>query len=163
MATRVSHTLTYDAPLAEVHAMLLDPAFREEVCARSKVLSATATLEELPAGHRITVDRVQSAEGLPSFATRIVGDSIRVVQAETWTSPEHADVEVTIPGKPGEMTGTSRLSETDGVTTQQVELEIRVRIPLVAGKVEKLVADMLVKALTVEQTVGREHLTRTTG
>ncbi|NPC95876.1 DUF2505 domain-containing protein [Nocardioides sp. zg-DK7169] len=160
MGTRVSHTLSYDAPLADVHAMLLDPAFREEVCARARVLSSSAAVEELDAGHRVTIEQVQSAAGLPSFATRIVGDSIRIVQVETWTTTEHADVEVTIPGKPGEMTGTATLSETAGVTTEQVELDIRVRIPLVAGKVEKLVADMLRKALDVENAVGREYLSR---
>ncbi|MQW75725.1 DUF2505 family protein [Nocardioides sp. dk4132] len=160
MGTRVSHTLTYDAPLADVRSMLLDPAFREEVCARCKVLSSTSTLEPLPTGHRITIEQVQSASGLPSFATKIVGDTIRIVQVETWAAPERADVEVTIPGKPGEITGSIVLSESGGVTTQQVELDVRVRIPLVAGKIEKLVGEMLAKALTVENTVGRERLAR---
>jgi Protein of unknown function (DUF2505) len=158
MGTRVSHTLTYDAPLAHVHAMLLDPEFRQEVCARCKVLSSAATLEPLPTGHRITIEQVQSAAGLPSFATRIVGDSIRIVQVETWATSDRADVEVTIPGKPGEITGSIVLTESGGVTTQQVELDVRVRIPLVAGKIEKLVGEMLAKALTVENTVGRERL-----
>ena len=40
MATTLTHEMTYDAPLADVAAMLADPAFREEVCADQRVLRA---------------------------------------------------------------------------------------------------------------------------
>ena len=160
MSKRITHQLTYDASTAEVHAMLTDPAFREEVCARMKVLSVEATVEPAGVGSRVTIDQVQPAAGLPSFATKIVGETIRIVQVETWTSPVHADIEVTIPGKPGEMTGTATLREVGGTTTEEVELDIKVRIPLVAGKIETLVGEMLLKALETENTVGREYLAR---
>jgi hypothetical protein len=160
MAKRVLTELRYDAPAKEVHAMLTTAAFREEVCERMKVLRGEAEVVEDPAGTRVTIDQVQAAAGLPSFATKLVGDEIRIVQRETWTSPTHADVEVTIPGKPGEMTGTVELVETDGTTVETVDLEVRVRIPLVGGKIEGLVADMLTKALRTENETGRDYLSR---
>ncbi len=156
MGKRVVKDLTYDAPLEEVAAMLTDPAFREQVLDRMKVVRGEVTVE---AGV-VTIDQVQSAAGLPSFATKLVGDEIRIVQVEAWRTPGHADVEVTIPGKPGEMAGSVRLVEEAGRTTEHVELTITVRIPLVAGKIESLVADMLLKSLKVENTVGREYLAR---
>jgi Protein of unknown function (DUF2505) len=152
--------LAYDAPPAAVHAMLTDAAFREETCARMKVLHASATVEESGDATVVTIDQVQPAHGLPSFATRLVGDEIRIVQEETWTSERHADVHVSIPGKPGEMVGTAALVETDGGTVETVDLEIRVRIPLVAGRIESLVADMLRKALRTEHETGRDYLSR---
>lgn len=160
MATQVTVELTYDAPADAVYAMLTDPAFREEACQRMKVLRASATVEDGAAGTVVTIDQVQPAQGLPSFATKLVGDEIRIVQEETWTGGRHADVHVSIPGKPGEMVGTAVLEETDGSTVEKVELEIRVRIPLVAGKIEKLVADMLRKALRAENEAGRDYLSR---
>src|SRR3954466_15459900 len=101
MATRVRVELTYDAPPDEVHAMLTDASFREETCRRMKVLRASATVEDTAAGTVVTIDQVQRAKGLPSFATKLVGDEIRIVQQETWSDARRADVHVTIPGKPG--------------------------------------------------------------
>ncbi|WP_210502705.1 DUF2505 domain-containing protein [Nocardioides xinjiangensis] len=156
MGKRVVKDLTYDAPLEEVAAMLTDPAFREQVLDRMKVVRGEVTVE---AGV-VTIDQVQSAAGLPSFATKLVGDEIRIVQVEAWRTPGHADVEVTIPGKPGEMTGTAALTESGGRTTERIDLEITVRIPLIGGKIEGLVADMLGKALEKEHETGVEWLAR---
>ena len=63
-----------------------------------------------------------------------------------------------IPGKPGEMTGTITLSEADGVTTERLEMTIKVNIPLVGGKIETLIAGLLRSALKAENVVGREYL-----
>ena len=160
MSTKIRHELTYDAPLADVYAMLTTPAFREEVCARMKVIRGHATLEEAGSRTIVEIDQLQHAAGLPSFAKKLVGDEIRIVQRETWTDGTHADVHVSIPGRPGEMEGTTTLTELGGTTIEVVELEIRVHIPLVAGKIESLVGDMLLKALRAENEAGRDYLSR---
>ena len=160
MSTRITHDLTYEAPAYAVYAMLTTPEFREAVCARMHVIRASVTAEVGARGTVVTIDQAQPAAGLPSFAKKLVGDEIAIVQRETWTDPSRADVLVTIPGKPGEMTGTSTLRESDGTTTHTVELEIKVRIPLVGGKIETLVAEMLLKALRTENVVGRDYLSR---
>ena len=161
MSKRLTHDLTYDAPLADVAAMLADPAFREEVCAYQRVLRSTATVDADGAGGmKVTIDQVQAAHGIPSFAKKFVGDEINIVQTESWSSPEAGDIRVTIPGKPGEMSGTVRLRESAGRTTETVDLTIKVNLPLVGGKIEGLIADLLLKALKAENTVGREYLAR---
>lgn len=160
MSRRVRHELTYDAPLADVAAMLADPAFRKEVCDYQRVLRSDVSVEETADGTRVRIDQVQAADGIPSFAAKFVGDEIHIVQTETWPSPEHGDIEVTIPGKPGEMSGTATLAESGGTTTETVELTVKVGIPLVGGKIEGLIGDLLVKALKAENVVGREWLAR---
>lgn len=161
MTKQITHDLTYDAPLEAVAAMLGDPAFREEVCDAQHVLSHQVTVSPTGSGPKhVTIDQEQSAKSLPSFATRIVGDTINIVQEEDWTTSSEADVTVTIPGKPGDMRGTARLKESGGVTTETVELTIKVGIPLVGGKVEGLVGDMLLRALKTENRVGRDYLSR---
>jgi hypothetical protein len=82
------------------------------------------------------------------------------VQEESWASPTEGDIKVTIPGKPGEMTGTARLTESGGVTTETVEMTVKVSIPLVGGRIEGLITDMLLKALKAENKVGRDYLSR---
>ena len=154
MGKRVVKDLTYDAPLEEVAAMLTDPAFRELVLERMHVVRGSVTVED----GVVTLEQVQSSSGLPSFATKLVGHEIRIVQVESWRTTEHADVEVTIPGKPGEMAGTATLVESDGRTTERVDLEVTVRLPLVGGKIEGLGADMHGKALDSEHRTGVEWL-----
>jgi hypothetical protein len=154
MGTRVVKDLTYDAPLEEVAGMLTDRAFRERVLERMRVVRGSVTVED----GVVTMEQVQSTSSLPSFATKLVGDEIRIVQVEAWRTREHADVDVTIPGKPGEMSGTATLVESAGRTTERVDMDVTVRLPLVGGKLEGLVADMLRKALDAEHRTGVEWL-----
>lgn len=160
MAKRITHDLTYDAPLADVAAMLADPAFRKEVCDEQRVLRSEVDVTGAGEGMRVRVEQVQAANGLPSFATKVVGNEIQIVQSEVWTSLEHGDIVVEIPGKPGEMTGTADLRESGGTTTETVDLTVKVGIPLVGGKLEGLIADLLLKALRTENVVGRRWLAR---
>jgi hypothetical protein len=160
MTKRMTHQLTYDAPLAAVSAMLGDQAFLEEVCAYQRVTSATVAVVEADGVRTVTIDQVQAARGIPSFAKKFVGETINVVQTVTWTSPEHADLAIVIPGKPGDIAGTLSLTESGGVTTETVDLTVKIGIPLVGGKIEGLIADLLRKAFEAENTVGRRHLLR---
>ena len=106
---------------------------------------------------KVVVDQVQSARrASPGFARKFVGDEINLVQTEQWSDIETGAVEVVIPGKPGQMRGTIRLRESGGTTTETVDMEIKVGIPLVGGKIESLIADLLRKALKAENAVGRE-------
>ena len=160
MSKRLTHELTYDAPMAEVAEMLADPSFREEVCEFQGVRRAMVSIDSDYNGMEVTIDQVQTAQGIPSFAKKFVGDEINIVQQESWESPTDGKITVTIPGKPGEMTGTARLAETGGVTTETVEMTVKVNIPLVGGRIEGLIADLLLKALKAENAVGREYLSR---
>ena len=56
------------------------------------------------------------------------------------------------------MNGTARLRESGGTTTETVDLTVKVGIPLVGGKLEGLIGDLLLKALKAENVVGRTWL-----
>jgi uncharacterized protein YndB with AHSA1/START domain len=156
MSTKLSKTLTYDAPAEAVAAMLDDPAFREAVLERQKVARGSVAVD----GDHVRIEQVRSGADLPSYARAFAGDEIVIVQEETWTSPTAADIALQISGKPGEAAGTLVLTESGGTTTERIDLEISVRIPLVGGKVEGLVADMVGHALDREHEVGVEWLAR---
>ncbi len=157
---RLTHTMTYDAPLAEVSAMLNDPAYRDEVMAAQGGSAGSVTFEQDGDTVVVVLAQVQPADGIPGFARKLVGDEIPIVQREEWTSADHADLIVTIPGKPGRMVGSIDLAEDGGSTTETVDAEITVDIPLVNGKLEKLVGELLLKALRHEERVGRAYLSR---
>jgi hypothetical protein len=158
MATKLTCELTYDAPLTDVAEMLMDSAFREQVCDAQGALRSTVAITEASGGRQVVVDQVQTAQGIPSFATKFVGEEIQLVQTELWSDAERGTVEIVIPGKPGQGSGTVRLSESGGTTTETVELEVKVGIPLVGGKLEKLICDLMRKAMKAENEVGRRYL-----
>jgi hypothetical protein len=108
----------------------------------------------------VTVDQWLPTSGVPSFAKKFVGDDTNVVQREIWSTPQLGDITVTIPGKPGDMSGTARISEAHGITTETVDLTVKVGIPLVGGKLEELISGLLLKSLKAENKVGRDYLSR---
>jgi hypothetical protein len=156
---KVSEELRYDgATLEQVHEMLATPAFREQVCDSQGVVRHTVQIERDGQGMTVTIDQHQEARGLPGFARKFVGDEIHIVQTEDWTSPEKGNIHVSIHGKPGEMAGTALLTEDPDGTTETVNLTVKVNIPLVGGKIEALIADLLAKALRAEHRVGVKWL-----
>lgn len=150
--------LQYDAAPDEVYAMLSDPAFREAVCEATDTVRHQVTITRNGDGMTVAVDQVQHAESIPSFAKRIVGDEIEVLQREEWHSPTDATLDVTIPHKPGHLKGTITLRESGGGTVETVDAEIKVHIPMVGGKLEKLIGDLLGSALRSEERVGKTWL-----
>lgn len=160
MSKRLIHELTYDAPAEKVSAMLADPAFRAEVCAYQRVIRHDISIEPVGEGMHVTIDQWQPTAGVPSFAKKIVGDETNIVQKEIWSSPLLGDISISIPNKPGDINGTARIEEDNGVTTETVTLDIKVGIPLIAGKLEGLLVDLLKKALVAENKVGRDYLAR---
>jgi hypothetical protein len=163
MSKRLRHDLTYDAPVFDVAAMLADPAFREDVCDYQRVISKKVTITPKggsSGGMDVVIDMVQPARGIPGFAQKFVGDTINIVQSESWSSPTQGQISIAIPGKPGDMSGTAVLKESGSGTVETVDLTVKVNIPLVGGKLEGLIAGLLEKALVAENTVGREWLSR---
>ncbi|HET8603055.1 MAG TPA: DUF2505 domain-containing protein [Marmoricola sp.] len=158
----MQHDLRYEgATIDDVYAMLADPGFREEVCASQHYHRWKVDISPDGDGMQVRIDQHRPTEGVPSFAHKFVGEEIHIVQEEEWSSPTApADLTVTIPGKPGHMRGSIRMVEVDGGVTETVHVDIKVAIPLVGGKIEGLIADLLEHALVAENRVGREWLSR---
>jgi hypothetical protein len=155
---RFSHDLTYDAAPEAVLAMLSDPAFREKVCGAMHVVRHDVAVDGSGAGMSVLVDQTQRARGIPSFAKKFVGEEIRIVQRESWQDAAGASLDLDIPGKPAAFHGTIALAEDGKGTVETVRGEVKVKVPLVGGKLEGLVGDLLRAALEAEQRVGRAWL-----
>jgi hypothetical protein len=108
----------------------------------------------------VVVDQTQPAQGVPSFAKKFVGEEIRIVQRETWRDTTSADLDIEIPGKPGTMQGSITLAGDGAHTVQTVAGDIRVKLPLVGGRIEEMVGDIFRSALRTEQRVGAAWLSR---
>ncbi len=155
---KYSHQLSYDATPDEVAAMLADPAFRQQVCAALDAERRDVSISGSGAGMQVTVDQTLPSTGVPSFAKKFVGEEIQIVQTESWSSATRADLAVEIPGKPGHLKGAIDLAAEGAGTTETVSGEIKVKIPVVGGKLEQLIGHLLTEALRTENGVGRDWL-----
>lgn len=150
----LQHEIHYDASPDEVFEMLADPEFRTAVCEAQQVVSQDVTIERQGDGFRLVCDQVQRTAGLPSFAKKFAGDTTRAIQREDWADSSGGDLEIDTPGKPSHLSGTITLEPTDTGTVETVELEVKVKVPLIGGKLEGLLVDVVTAALKVENRVG---------
>ena len=156
---KVSEELRYDgASIEQVHEMLANPAFREQVCVNQRYVRHTVQIERAGHGMTVTIDQVQGAKGIPGFARKFVGDAINIVQSEDWTSPEKGNIHVTIPGKPGEIVGSETLEQSGDDVVQRIDIAVTVSMPFVGGKVEDLIAGFVGRVFEAENTVGVKWL-----
>ena len=149
----------YPAPAADVLALLLDPAFREAVCASQEAEDHTVSVSASAPPATVEVRQKQDTSGVPGAARKVVGDSVETIQREEWESAERARLEVSIPGKPGHLRGRIDLVDNgDGTSTETFDAEVKVNVPLVGGKLEQLIGKVLGSALRRERETGLRWL-----
>jgi hypothetical protein len=154
---RLRHELAYDAPPSEVLAMVTDPLFWDRVGDATGALSSTATVGNEGDCTRVVIDQEQEVVGVPSFAKKLVGDSTRAITTQEWRGTE-AGFEVETPGKPTSISGTASLAENGAGTVLVYDLEVKASVPLVGGKLEKLVVELTTAGFEKEQAVGAAWL-----
>jgi Protein of unknown function (DUF2505) len=154
------HQIAFGGAPDQVRAMLADPSFRERVCEALHTTRHDVRVEPKGAGMTVVVDQTRPARGIPAFATKIVGDDIRIVRREDWDDGTRAALMLEIPGKPARLDGHLSLHADPGGdgTVETVTGEVKVRIPVVGGRLESLVGDLLHRALEAEERVGKAWL-----
>ncbi len=155
---KLRHEISYDAPLADVYAMLADPDFRQASAAAMGVISADVSITPKGEGMTVSIDQVQPTEGVPGFAKKFAGETTRAVQTEEWGSSTSGTISIETPGKPTSIHGTLTLSESGGRTTETLDAEVKVKVPLIGGKLEKLMADLVAAGMDKEQGAGEAWL-----
>ena len=61
---------------------------------------------------------------------------------------------MTTPGRPTDIRGTLVLAETGGTTTKTFDGELRVKVPLIAGRLEQLMAELFTEGMDAEREAG---------
>ena len=152
---RLRHEHFYDDTPSEVFAMLADPAFRREgqrgpgrACPRRSPWTAPAK------GSSFTNDQVQRTDGLPSFAKKFAGDDHpRRPAVEEWADETTGSLRIEAPGKPSSIDGHDRAGAEPGPAPREVfELEIKVKVPLIGGKLEGLLEEQVTRGLRRSST-----------
>ena len=156
-AMRLHHELAYDAPPADVLAMMGDPLFWDRVGKANDAISWTPTVGTEAGTTRVVIDEEQRTAGVPSFAKKIVGESTRVIITQEWRGNE-ASYQIETPGKPTHVRGTATVSENGTGSVLVYDLEVKASVPLIGGKLEKLVVELTKEGFDKEQVVGAAWL-----
>ena len=93
-------------------------------------------------------------DGIPGFLEKFLPSGGRAKQTEAWGPAESGARRGTwqgeIPGAPAKVGGTMSLEPTATGTRYRIMGEVKVSIPLVGGKAESFIADMIGKLTTAE-------------
>ncbi len=137
MAVTGSHT--YAVPIATVVAMLRDPdatkaKYEHQGHQRVEVLECG----EHDGGMRIVSSRVVTVD-LPSFAKRVLKPTNTMRQTDDWQPQTDGSwtgtFDVDVSGAPVHISGTMALRPDGDTTTHDVTIDVKVKVPLVGGKI----------------------------
>lgn len=156
---RLTRELPYAAPVPAVLAMLQDPAFWDEVAAATGARESRTTVERVGDAVEVVTDQQQDVVGVPSFAKRFVGDSTQAIVRQTWRG-EEAGYVVDSPGKPVSISGSATVAAGAAGSVLTYDLEVKAGVPLVGGKLEKLVCELTGEGFEKEHRVGAAWLAR---
>lgn len=161
---KLQEEIRYDAPPADVAAMLADPSFVEEKCRATGALEQTVEVDGDASGpFTVTTVRHMPTDEFPDVAKKFVGDTVVIKQVDTWQAAQEdgsrsGDVRLKIAGAPVELLGTMALAPSGSGTLQELVGDLKASVPLLGGKLEKAAAPAIVMALRKEQEVGRAYL-----
>jgi hypothetical protein len=100
---------------------------------------------------------------LPSYAKSLVGDSIRIIETRVF-GPAAADgrrdgtIAVDFSGAPMAAHGTLLLAADGIATIFDLAVSLKASVPLIGGKLERLAADQIQRALAKEEQVAGQRL-----
>ena len=119
--------------------------------------SRTVRREVSPDGAVVLVVSRALPDGVPGFLQRFLPSDGRAVQTDSW-GPAEAGVrrgtwQAELPGAPVEIGGTMRLEAIPTGTRYTIAGDVRVKVPLIGGKAEAFVADMIGKLTDREHDV----------
>jgi uncharacterized protein DUF2505 len=162
---RLSAELEYDADPERVFAMLLDQGFQEARLVATGALTHDVGVEPTADGGAvISSSRDLPTDQIPDGVRAVLGSRLTLIQTETW-GPAAADgsregtLNVQTPQAPVRMTGTLKLvPRADGRTRESVDGELKAKIPVVGGRIEKAAEPAIRAAIEAEGRVGREWL-----
>ncbi|WP_018684807.1 DUF2505 domain-containing protein [Actinokineospora enzanensis] len=161
MTSRIEHRAGFPAPAATVHARLVDQGFlRERLRALGGQDAALVayTTDGTTVGY--TLRQGIPAAKLPSVVRGLVKGDLVVERSETWRPHGDEFVGTTaaaVAGVPGEIRGRYRLADTAAGSELRTDAEVKVRIPLVGGKIESVIAEQVRTLLANEAAFAAEY------
>lgn len=167
MVGRIEHRTAFAWPAARVYEALTDIEYLTERLhsfgAGNKLVEHTATQD----GLRLKVRQLVHASSVPPLAKTLVGSDLTINRGEVWRREAQGryagEVTAEVPGMPCTITGSQSIRDTPGSSpgSEFVVLgTVRVGIPLLGAKLEKLFVDEVGALLAKEDRFTTDWLAR---
>ena len=154
MSTHVGTTSDSSGSVEEVFAVLTSTGWPARKAAELHDGSAVVEREERPDGGVLLVVSRELPSSVPGFLERFLPADGRVVQTDDWGpasgGERHGTWSVALPGAPATLGGTLRLAPTAAGSSYTISGEVTVKVPLIGGKAERLIGEMVVKLAAKE-------------
>jgi hypothetical protein len=150
MPSRFEHRTSFPAPVDTVYSTLVDEAFLtarlRDIGGKDAALLGHETSED---GVTFRLRQGVDAKHLPGAVRSLLSGDLVVEREERWRGHESAS-RATISGVPAEIKSRGRLAPRGDGAELVISAEVKVSIPLVGGKIEKVVAEQVTKLLAAE-------------
>jgi hypothetical protein len=163
VSTSVVSTFESRADVATVFGILASPGW---VATKAEHFEDGALLKEHEqrpdGGVQLAVSR-ELPGGVPGFLERFLPKDGRVVETFTWQPPagdgtRRGTWKADIPGAPARLGGTMRLEPTAGGSRYTIEGDVKVSVPLIGGRAEAFIAQMVSKLAAKENDLLQSSL-----
>ncbi len=160
MSTKLSNTDHYNATPEQLMAMLQDAEYAPTKYKDLGDVAFTVTNHEpRDGGLNVTVDREVDAN-LPDLAKKFLGETTKMEQSEVWRADGDGFVGdmVMKSSSPVTITATNTIKPSGDGSDWTVDFDIKASVPLVGGKIEKMVAEETKNSLVKEFAFNQDWL-----
>ncbi|WP_062312016.1 DUF2505 domain-containing protein [Demequina rhizosphaerae] len=163
---KITHAHRFDAPLADVWAMLTDVGFGHARAAAMGTEAQDVDVDEREDGSYAVMLRADvPTTSIPSEMRAFLGRELSVTYTEVWEPPEGADdrvgtFAVEIAGAPGHVAGAIGLTPDGDATDFLAAGDVTAHVPVVGAMIERAVADAVQRALTAQLEAADAWLAR---
>ncbi|NKR27254.1 DUF2505 family protein [Rhodococcus hoagii] len=161
MARHIEHSAQYPHPVATLHAALTDEGYWQ--ARLQQVGGPGAALESVTVGDgaiEVVLQQAVPAEHLPSMVTSIRQGDLIIRRTESWGPLQdgraHGTFSAEVEGAPGQVRGTVTITADGTGSVLVMAGEVEVRIPLIGGKIESVIAGQVLELLDAEEDFTRD-------
>ena len=143
---KYQQTIDYTVPSDRLLAIFSEPDFVLEKYAAQGASNIRLLKDERDGDRvRFTVTRDVAVQvDVPAFARSLVPSTITLIQTDSWDSAtRQGSLEIEFQGMPVKLRCDMRLEDRAGLAHHVLDFDIQVSVPLIGGKLEKLLADDL--------------------
>lgn len=154
----INTSLVFPADPETVFGLMINRDFLTEVAQEAGAIDTTVRVN----GLSTTSERTLAA---PESTQKFTGPTLRIVEERVWSAARQdgsrtATLNLTVPGQPMTMPGTLTISSHGDRTRIDVYGTLKVNIPLVGKKLEKVAAPAIEEGIRAEERVALRWLQR---
>lgn len=150
MARRIEHHTTSPHSAEKVFGAMVDETYlRDRLAAIGGTNAELVSFLSVEEKTSYELKQGVPAEHLPSMAKSLLGGDLVIKRVEVWAAGV-GTVEVTLAGVPGRLDGAFTITANGSGSKVTLTGETKVSIPLMGGKLEKVIAEQVVVLLEKE-------------